>query len=696
MLVFFATAASFAAVVKSNEISVDNPGAGVTVLAMEAAPDILGFPWDEDPPIVVTSPVPVQVLRYSDHPQFFLEGEQPLSSSQVYVVVKSDCGDDTTLIPQIDYSTENRTIDWDTSEYTTSIDISFPSAEDDAIDTETFLDASVFHASWGYTSFWCEAQKNTDAPSVVPQRTRPPSTSEEGGAQQKDPDAPDGDGLQLTNPAQQDNGIPVSATAPVGSAGTSTKTLVSLMVALLLSVCLTASLGSDRSGKSNLLITMVVVMLAMLMATSTLTNAEPPITNSKTTTSTTVVNKSPRKLQQCAVTVEILIDGCRRAQTGTNLPDLEIIAPAVRVMDGEIQEMASSQNSDDPCFTALSATFAFNESLASGVTSVGRQIPSPVVSVGSFSPELVQYGACFRAVEGRPFIDSDGRHVHAKAGQEVNAAWSAPSKDSTAITDKDETLGKQWLDRAVGEHASVPAFAAYTIALMSNNAPPELVQDALSAAQDEVRHAKTSFEVASLLLGKTMEPGPLPSTSLAFSQDMKTLALGAAKEGCVDETLSALVAGLEVDFEIDQNQNLSEETKKTLKEKMRTIAFEETSHSGLAWRTVRWACSVDVDACKAVQKEVFHDDYFEMAFAKRFAHLDESIASVAKQVWVDIYTKLIPIVVGRSATIPEIRVAGTAVDIPALLCLEENLSHQFDSVLEEMGQRIISHLTCSL
>ena len=119
----------------------------------------------------------------------------------------------------------------------------------------------------------------------------------------------------------------------------------------------------------------------------------------------------------------------------------------------------------------------------------------------------------------------------------------------------------EWKLRALGEHASIPAFAAFTIALMSNNAPQDLVQDALTAAMDEVRHAQTSFEVASLLLGETVEPGPLASSKHEFGQDLKALAIAAAKEGCVEETLSSLAAAYEVVARLDARKDLAASTK---------------------------------------------------------------------------------------------------------------------------------------
>ena len=109
-------------------------------------------------------------------------------------------------------------------------------------------------------------------------------------------------------------------------------------------------------------------------------------------------------------------------------------------------------------------------------------------------------------------------------------------------------LGQQWASNALGEHASVASFSAFSIALMSNGAPSDLVQDALTAGLDELRHAKTSFDIATKLLGKEITPGPLPVSKHEFDQDIKKLALSVAKEGCVDETLWTLEVEAEVEL----------------------------------------------------------------------------------------------------------------------------------------------------
>jgi hypothetical protein len=356
--------------------------------------------------------------------------------------------------------------------------------------------------------------------------------------------------------------------------------------------------------------------------------------------------------------------------------------------DGSILNFTSTPRPPANCTTDYEATLVFDKDAGVPTTAEARQSETFTYPIPSYVMDDANYNSCFRPVEGRPYMDVHGRQISAAVMQEQKEpAWSSITSLTTTINDRDETLGNEWAERALGEHASVPAFAAFTIALMSNNAPPELVQDALTAAMDEVRHATTSFEVASLLLGKTMEPGPLPPTSLNFGNNMTALALAAAKEGCVDETLSALVAGFEVDFNIDQNPRISDTTKSILKEKIRTIAMEETRHSALAWRTVRWACEVDADACVAVKKEVFDDSYLKQAFTKRFTRFDHG-GLEASDVWEDVHGSLIPLV------------SGNKFDSQALASACVHRTRQLEdtetSFLEQMGNMIIHEFVCNL
>ena len=154
-----------------------------------------------------------------------------------------------------------------------------------------------------------------------------------------------------------------------------------------------------------------------------------------------------------------------------------------------------------------------------------------------------------------------------------------------------------------------------------------MVEDALKAALDEVRHAKTSFDIASKLTGKEVGPGPLPESKHVFGQDMTALALAVAKEGCVDETLSAFEAAAEADVINTVLANGADGTKYSdidkdiliwIGNELHTIALEESNHAALAWRTIKWVCSVDADACSIVKQHVLNEDELERAFRRRF------------------------------------------------------------------------------
>merc|ERR1711976_306140 len=111
-------------------------------------------------------------------------------------------------------------------------------------------------------------------------------------------------------------------------------------------------------------------------------------------------------------------------------------------------------------------------------------------------------------------------------------------------------------------------------------------------------------------------PGPLPPSTHEFNNDIKKLALAVAKEGCVDETLSAFSAALEFDHVTavlehgvrdSLYSDIDHETLTFIKEQLIIIALDESNHSALAWKTLQWICRIDTDACDAVQCEVFEE-----------------------------------------------------------------------------------------
>jgi hypothetical protein len=171
---------------------------------------------------------------------------------------------------------------------------------------------------------------------------------------------------------------------------------------------------------------------------------------------------------------------------------------------------------------------------------------------------------------------------------------------------------------------------------MSNQVPPDLIRDSLLAALDELEHATTSFEMATLLTGRHMEPGALAPSKHSFGGDIMALAMGAAREGCIAETLSALVLAAEVD-----NSASLDDVYSLLADKTRTIALEEGKHSSLAWRTIRWVCSIDAVACDAVKTQVLNPPNLIGAGRKR---LTSAADDEVEEAWTRIHEVLLPFV----------------------------------------------------
>lgn len=274
-------------------------------------------------------------------------------------------------------------------------------------------------------------------------------------------------------------------------------------------------------------------------------------------------------------------------------------------------------------------------------------------------------GTCIPVVVGRPFVDSHGRSLVASSVPvdvcSKTSSWLGEASASTVegeliasainATDTHPGLGGIWTRNALGEHASVASFAAFSIALMTNNAPSDLVEDSLMAALDEVRHAKTSFAIASKLLGKDVTPGPLPPSNHQFNRDLTALAMSVAREGCVDETLSALAAAADAES-IDEvleggaaagtkYQGIGRELLVWIRDELRTISMDESNHSALAWRTLDWVCRVDADACDATKQGVLDESKLVEAFHRRFGrNVDYSPQVLERMIvtWKNIYT----------------------------------------------------------
>jgi hypothetical protein len=223
--------------------------------------------------------------------------------------------------------------------------------------------------------------------------------------------------------------------------------------------------------------------------------------------------------------------------------------------------------------------------------SVGPQPPRPVVmeAVCCYPVTIVdhdQEGA--GATPGRPYYDG-GKQRSAPLLQRGSAAL-APGARAVA-----------WAQAGAGEHASVAAFSRLVLELMALGAPTALLSEAHQAALDEIRHAETCWEFARSL-GLNVEVGAFPFVeSLELDVTHEELAAATVRDGCVAETLGALL--------LDSAARATAET--DVRCALEQMAREEARHAVFAYRVVAWALTRGGVRVRAAVREAFESARFE-------------------------------------------------------------------------------------
>jgi hypothetical protein len=180
-------------------------------------------------------------------------------------------------------------------------------------------------------------------------------------------------------------------------------------------------------------------------------------------------------------------------------------------------------------------------------------------------------------VEGRPFVVDDEVRTAAVVGRDD---WCEAIAVEAVPAATRARLAEAWARDGAYEHASVASFARFVLELLAVGAPPELVLAGQAALADEVRHARACFGLASAYAGTPVGPGPLAvEGSLAGPCDLAALAGATAVEGCINETIAALVASTAAELADDP----------AVRSRLTAIAADERRHAALAWRTVAWA-----------------------------------------------------------------------------------------------------------
>ncbi len=191
--------------------------------------------------------------------------------------------------------------------------------------------------------------------------------------------------------------------------------------------------------------------------------------------------------------------------------------------------------------------------------------------------------------EGRPLLVGDEIRV-APSRARSDWACAAPQLDVPAVLRERVLAG--WLDRAAMEHASIAAFARFTLQLLELGASAELIDAAQVAGSDEARHAKLCYAVASQL-GGAVGPDRLDLRGLDLDVDPARVAMESILEGCIGETIAA--AKMRYLAARAENPEIAA--------MLETIAEDEASHAALAWQALDWMLSIfDV---AAVASETF-------------------------------------------------------------------------------------------
>lgn len=205
-------------------------------------------------------------------------------------------------------------------------------------------------------------------------------------------------------------------------------------------------------------------------------------------------------------------------------------------------------------------------------------------SVGdkSCGPDQNGNGCCYTVVGdcpvGRPFfVNGAARRAELASTRKWLGASMTPETSPLDARTR-AALAAHWSEEALTEHASIASFSRFLLELLGLGAPLHLVQRAERALADEIAHARVAFAFATAYRGAPVGPGALRVERSLGLVDRRAVALAVAREGCIAETVSAMILAAARDAATDP----------TVEAALAAIADEEAEHVALAWRTLAW------------------------------------------------------------------------------------------------------------
>lgn len=204
-------------------------------------------------------------------------------------------------------------------------------------------------------------------------------------------------------------------------------------------------------------------------------------------------------------------------------------------------------------------------------------------------------------IEGRPFtVDGMARlaSVEEHGGWCDEEAWQVAGLEALPRAWRDEIAFK-WAEAGTHEHASVASFAKFIMELMQLGAPMHLVQGATRAMEDEIRHARDCFKLATAYAGRQLGPGKVDMRGgLTHIEDEAAILEAAIFEACIGETLAASVAQWMAPKVRDEH----------VRQTYARIAEEEGQHAELGWSFVQWMLQTRPELIE-VAKRCFERSY---------------------------------------------------------------------------------------
>lgn len=182
------------------------------------------------------------------------------------------------------------------------------------------------------------------------------------------------------------------------------------------------------------------------------------------------------------------------------------------------------------------------------------------------------------AVPGRPFSVGAEARVAGVCGSQD---WCGPLVAAPDGLDARARVltAQHWQAAALMEHASIAAFARFTLQLLQLGAPLALTLESQAAMLDETDHARRCFALAARYGGTAIGPGELDMNGAFAAESLSTIVEQTFDEGCVGETCAALQAA----------EALATAGDEVVRETLEVIARDERRHAELAWRFIAWA-----------------------------------------------------------------------------------------------------------